>query len=82
MIKTELMYNPYLMETEIRFNGRPPRINSSVEKYQNMILQNWLDELPGIFYGEMNGYDFELKFSGTKIDCAEVRSAFAEAGVG
>ena len=38
MINAELSYNPFLMETEIRFNGQPPRVNSLVEKYQNMNL--------------------------------------------
>jgi hypothetical protein len=26
MVKAELSYNPYLQETEVKFNGRPPRI--------------------------------------------------------
>ena len=65
MINAELSYNPYLMETKIRFNGQPPRINSLVEKYQNMSLQSWISRIPKIFYDEMNGYYFELDFSGT-----------------
>ena len=35
MAKAELSYNPYLMETEVKFNGRSPRINSLVEKHKN-----------------------------------------------
>ena len=58
MINAELSYNPYLMETNIRFNGQPPRINSLVEKYQNMSLQSWISRIPKIFYDEMNGYYF------------------------
>jgi len=81
MIKTELIYNPYLLETEIRFNGQLPRINSLVEKYRNGILQAWVDKIPGIFCDEMNGYGFELEFSGTKLDCEDVRQAFLNAGV-
>ena len=36
MVKVELEYNPYLMETVVRFDGREPRINSLVEKYQEV----------------------------------------------
>ena len=59
MISAELNYNPYLLETEVRFNGNPPRINSLVEKYQGKKLQTWVGDLPGIFYDEMNGYNFD-----------------------
>lgn len=81
MIKAELIYNPYLLETDIRFNGQSPRINSLVEKYQDGRLQDWIKELPEIFHDEMNGYDFELEFSGTPRDFAELQKAFNQAGV-
>ena len=61
MVSAELVYNPYLLETEVLFNGNPPRINSLVEKYQTEKLQNWINQIPAIFYDEMNGYDFELE---------------------
>lgn len=35
MVKVELNYNPYLLETSIKFNGQEPRINSLVEKFQD-----------------------------------------------
>ena len=44
MINAELSYNPYLMETKIKFNGQRPRINSLVEKYQEMNLQSWITD--------------------------------------
>ena len=81
MVKAELSYNPYLQETEIRFNGRSPRINSHVEKYLDKKLQTWLYKLPYIFRDEMNGYGFELEFSGTKLDFEELKEAFNKAGV-
>ena len=81
MVKAELVYNPYLMEINIKFNGQEPRINSLVEKYQKLPLQDWINKIPNIFYNEMNGYDFELDFSGTELDCDEVRKAFLKAGV-
>ena len=81
MINAELSYNPYLMETDIRFNGQPPRINSLVEKYQNMSLQSWISRIPKIFYDEMNGYYFELEFTGTKLDYEALCNTFRRAGI-
>lgn len=81
MEKVELNYNPYIRETEIRFNGQKPHINSQVEKYEQVLLQNWVHTIPKIFYDEMNGYDFELDFSGTKLDYQDVTKAFLDAGV-
>lgn len=73
MVKAELSYNPYLLETKIKFNNQMPRINSLVEKYQDKSLQNWISIIPQVFYDEMNGYDFELDFSGTRLDFEELR---------
>lgn len=79
MVKAELSYNPYLQETKIRFNGRSPRVNSLVEKYQKEKLQDWIEELPEIFRDEMNGYVFDLEFSGTKNDFEDLKKAFKKA---
>lgn len=81
MVKAELSYNPYLLETNIKFNGKIPRINSLVEKYQQNVLQDWVMRIPSIFYDEMNGYDFELEFSGTAVDYEDVKDAFLKDGV-
>ena len=81
MVKAELSYNPYLQETEIKFNGQSPRINSHVEKYMDKKLQIWIKKIPRIFKDEMNGYGFNLEFSGTELDLNELRKSFADAGV-
>lgn len=81
MIKAELNYNPYLMETQIRFNDQPPRINSLVEKYQHMNLQSWVSKIPKIFYDEMNGFYFELDFTGTQLDYEDLCNAFRKVGI-
>lgn len=81
MVKAELLYNPYMLETVIKFNKQPPRINSLVEKYQTGMLQDWISVLPDIFHDEMNGYDFELEFSGTTRDFNELKRAFNLANV-
>ncbi len=81
MVKAELNYNPYLQQTDIRFNGQAPRINSLVEKYQDKKLQTWIRKIPEIFRDEMNGYGFDLEFTGTKLDFDELGKSFAAAGV-
>lgn len=81
MVKTELSYNPYLNETEIKFNGQLPKINSLVEKYEKGKLYKWIDKIPEIFRDEMNGYDFELEYSGVEADFEKVKKAFRVAGV-
>lgn len=81
MIAAKLIYNPYLRETKITFNGAEPHINSLVEKYQGEALQNWINQVPSIFRDEMNGYDFTLEFEGTKTDYEELRKAFDRADV-
>ena len=81
MVKVELSYNPYLLETEIKFNGSPPMINSEVEKYKDKMLQNWMQKLPRIFYDEMNGYDFDLEFSGPLLEFEQLEGTFLENGI-
>ena len=81
MINAELIHNPYLLETAVRFNGKEPRINCQIEKYEKQPLNIWVERIPEIFYNEMNGYDFELLFTGTKPDFGAVNLAFKRAGV-
>ncbi|HEP1793745.1 TPA: hypothetical protein VB881_000343 [Streptococcus suis] len=81
MVKVELNYNPYLFETIVRFNGEEPMINSLVEKYKTVKLQQWVNQIPGIFYDEMNGFDFDLEFSGTESDFLGLKKSFLTAGI-
>ncbi len=79
MVKAELYYNPYKIETKVKFNGNEPRINSLIEKYENKRLQEWLDEVPTLFKEELNGYDFDLNFIGTDLEYEIVKDAFDKA---
>lgn len=81
MVKAEISYNPYLLETVIKFNGQKPKINSLVERYHDARLQSWISKIPEIFYNEMNGYNFDLDFSGTKADYNDLIGAFNHANV-
>ncbi|WEY47676.1 hypothetical protein P3T51_08915 [Weissella confusa] len=76
MVRAEISYNPYLLETKVIFNNQPPKMNSRVNKFTRAKLQSWLNELPGIFRDEMNGYNFELLFSGTVADFEELKDSF------
>lgn len=81
MISAELQHNPYLLETDVKFNGQSPRINSQIEKYEKQLLSDWVKNVPRIFYDEMNGYDFDLFFSGTKYDFQKLNEVFSHLGV-
>lgn len=81
MISSELIHNPYLLLTKVKFNGQEPKINSQIEKYEHLPLKDWVSLVPNIFYNEMNGYDFDLYFTGTKPDFEEVKKSFRNDGV-
>lgn len=81
MVNAELNHNPYLLQTSVRFNGQIPHINCQIEKYENVTLKDWIEKVPEIFYDEMNGYDFELFFTGTKSDFQSLQNTFIAAGV-
>ncbi|MGN1413684.1 MAG: hypothetical protein ACI4WY_05500 [Anaerovoracaceae bacterium] len=78
MAKVELSYNPYLLETKVTFNGNTPRINSLIEKYSGGSLYNWIEDMPHILHDEMNGYDFQLIFSGTDKEYETVKATFKD----
>lgn len=81
MISAELQHNPYMLETDVKFNGQSPKINSQIEKYERQLLLDWVKNVPKIFYDEMNGYDFDLFFSGTEYDFQKLNQAFVNLGV-
>ena len=81
IITAELSHNPYLLTTAVKFNGQDPKINSRIEKYEKLPLKDWVHLVPEIFYNEMNGYDFNLYFTGTSADYEEVKKAFHDKGV-
>ena len=81
MVNAELQHNPYLLETEVKFNGQNPKINSQIEKYENKLLADWVKDVPRMFYDEMYGYDFDLFFSGTEYDFQKLQQTFISMGV-
>lgn len=81
MVKGELIVNPCLKKTDIRFNGKEPGVNSGAEKFLKGTMQSRLQELPALFYHELNGYDFDLLFSGTMLDYRDLMEAFRSQGI-
>lgn len=81
MVNAELQHNPYLLETEVKFNGQESKINSQIEKFENKLLADWVRDVPRMFYDEMNGYDFDLFFSGTEYDFQKLQQTFISLGV-
>jgi flavodoxin len=81
LISAELSHNPYLLNTTVKFNGQAPKINSQIEKYEKLPLKDWVHLVPEIYYNEMNGYDFNLYFIGTKSDYEEIKKAFLVKGI-
>lgn len=81
MVTAELSHNPYLLNTMVKFDGKDPKINSQIEKYEKLPLKDWVHLVPEIFYKEMNGYDFDLYFTGTRSDYEEIRKAFSDRGI-
>ena len=49
--------------------------NGLVEKYKGLLLQKWIDKVPDVFYDEMNGFNFELEFTGTQLDFQDLKTA-------
>ena len=81
MVRVSIDYNPYIMDFKAQFNGKDPRINSLVEKYENIPLQEWIEDVPEILYNEMNGYDFDLEYSGPKLDYDDLVATLRKAKV-
>lgn len=81
MVKVNLEYNPYIMEFKAIFNGKEPRINSLVERYEKTPLQMWIKDIPHILYDEMNGYDFDLEFIGPDLEYDDLVASFRNAKI-
>lgn len=81
MVKVNLEYNPYIMEFKAIFNGKEPRINSLVERYEKTPLQMWIKDIPHILYDEMNGYDFDLEFIGPDLEYDDLVVSFRNAKI-
>lgn len=75
MKKVSIKYNPYLVTTEVRIDGQPPKTNSQLN-VGNLRLQDWVDRLPNILCNEYRDNNFEITFIGTQADYEDITIAF------
>ncbi|TCI63153.1 dynamin family protein [Exiguobacterium sp. SH0S2] len=70
MKNVEMIYNPYLMETEIHFDGEEylDNKNSSLHDCKKLRLQLWMERLCGALEKDVNEEGILINFSGTAPD--------------
>lgn len=78
MREIQIKYNPYRLETEILIDGVQPKQNSKLN-FADRRLQEWVEELPEIFFEECSSRDFKLTFQGTILDYEDVEAMAREA---
>ena len=66
-----IKYNPYKLHTVITVDGSPLKRNSRLNVSGKM-LQEWVKDLPNILYEEYSTKDFNINFSGTVNDFADL----------
>jgi len=69
----ELMirYNPYRLETYITVDGNAPQLKSKLN-FGDRRLQEWVEEIPEIFFEEYRTRQFKIMFHGTILDFEDV----------
>lgn len=73
-----IKYNPYKVVTEIRIDGKPLKRNSKLN-FEDMRLQEWVEELPNLLFEECSTRDFKLKFHGTILDYEDIVATVEDA---
>ncbi len=70
MKHVEMIYNPYLMETEIHFDGAEYLVNknSALHDCKNLRLQLWIERLCSALEKDVNEEEITIDFSGTISD--------------
>jgi len=71
-------YNPYKLETVIRYNGKDISPDSKLYPYRGERLQVWMDRLVPIVAEECNDDNIHLTFHGTLLDYEDLQGAVAE----
>lgn len=73
-----IKYNPYKVVTEIKIDGKPLKRNSKLN-FEDMRLQEWVEELPNLLFEECSTRDFKLKFHGTILDYEDIVATVEDA---
>ncbi|MCD8291452.1 MAG: dynamin family protein, partial [Prevotella sp.] len=72
----KIKYNPYMVTTEITIDGIPPKNNSSLCIGEGHRIQEWIDRLPQYLMDEYRDQNFEIWFTGTRVDYEDVIQSF------
>ncbi|MCA9765241.1 MAG: dynamin family protein [Carnobacterium sp.] len=76
MIKVKLEYNPYKVETIVKWDDKPLSPGSLLDKISTKRLQEWIEEFPKAIAEEINTTDYSLYFHGTDLDFDDVEYAY------
>jgi len=73
-------YNPYRLCTSIECNGNPITSDSRLYKFlENKRMQEWIVNFPELLRDELNSLEFELTFTGLKLDYDDFKESFEQA---
>lgn len=72
MKKVKIVYNPYLLTTNITVDGKKPAANSSLGFYKQR-LQEWAEKLPKILLDEYRDKNITIDFTGTQDDFDDLK---------
>ena len=77
MKKLTIKYNPYTITTECTIDGKQPK-NDSLLNVGNSRLQEWADQLPTWLVKEFNDKNWDIQFTGTEDDYADLQVGFSQ----
>ncbi len=82
MIEIEISYDPVKMHTEIKMSSKVLKTPNHIQKYLTRPFPELLPRLPGFLHDVLNGFGFELKFTGSRVDYLSLEKTFLDAGIG
>lgn len=75
MKKVYVKYNPYNLQTQVLVDGKAPKSNSRLN-FENLRLQEWVDDFPKILVEEYNDRSAAVEFVGTSADFDDIKASF------
>ncbi|MGL4947726.1 MAG: dynamin family protein [Cetobacterium sp.] len=76
MLKLNIAYNPYLIETEFLVNSDNLRSDSQLNKFKDKRIQLWAKELFSVLKKEFVFKDLKITFKGRNSDFEDLKSCF------
>ena len=68
MTKFYLKYNPYKIESTMKYNQKDISPESQLYAFKNERLQLWVEKLFDILFEELNTQNIKVVFEGTELD--------------